>query len=229
MAQMTKSAAAIKKRRRRIRLLKIRRALFLCLCLALAVGSVVLIDKIFGITDTYSNNKQLKALKNTKIPDWIDVQLIDNGRARSGDSLDKVSDIVIHYVGNPSTSAQNNRDYFNQKDTEVCSHFVVGLEGEIIQCLPLYERSVASNSRNRDTISIEVCHPDVSGEFNEDTYNSLVRLVAWLCDVSGIDADNVIRHYDVIGKYCPLYYVEHEDAWEKLKEDIAQEYKNRGE
>ena len=31
---------------------------------------------------------------------------------------------------------------------------------------------------------------------------------------------SVIRHYDVTEKLCPLYYVEHEDAWIQMKADI---------
>ena len=31
---------------------------------------------------------------------------------------------------------------------------------------------------------------------------------------------DVIRHYDVTGKKCPLYYVEHEDEWKKFKEEV---------
>ena len=48
-----------------------------------------------------------------------------------------------------------------------------------------------------------------------------MRLTAYLCDRFSLDADDVIRHYDVTGKLCPLYYVEHEDAWETLRADIA--------
>ena len=32
-----------------------------------------------------------------------------------------------------------------------------------------------------------------------------------------MDVDAVIRHYDVKGKLCPLYYVEHPEAWEQFK------------
>ena len=98
---------------------------------------------------------------------------------------------------------------------------MVGLEGEVIQCVPLGERSAASNSRNRDTISIEVCHPDETGKFNEATYEALVELTAWLCRTGHLRAQEVIRHYDVTGKLCPLYYVEHEEAWQQLLADIA--------
>ncbi len=37
----------------------------------------------------------------------------------------------------------------------------------------------------------------------------------------GLDESAVIRHYDITEKLCPLYYVEHEDAWKQLKKDIG--------
>ena len=96
------------------------------------------------------------------------------------------------------------------------AHFVVGLEGEVIQCVPLDEQSSASNDRNPDTISIEVCHPDSSGKFNDKTYGALVKLTAWLCDEFHLDEKDVIRHYDITGKNCPKYFVEHPKAWEPV-------------
>lgn len=155
------------------------------------------------------------------VPDWVDVQLIPvDGASRRGDKLEAVNDIVIHYVGNPGTGAQNNRNWFANPDSEVSAHFVVGLEGEVILCVPLDEKSSASNWRNRDTISVEVCHPDETGVFTDASYDSLVRLTAWLCDTYGLTARHVIRHYDVTGKKCPLYFVEHEDAWEGFRADV---------
>ena len=130
----------------------------------------------------------------------------------------------IHYVGNPGTSAKANRDYFQRlKDahtTKASSHFVVGLDGEIVQCIPSTEISYASNERNKDTLSIECCHPDETGKFNEATYQSMVNLTGWLCARFGLDSQDVIRHYDVTGKICPKYFVEHEDAWEQFKSDV---------
>lgn len=160
-------------------------------------------------------------LKDAAIPEWIDPQIIDvDGISRRGMELDDIKNIVIHYVGNPGSTAQGNRDYFASESSEVSSHFVVGLQGEIIQCIPLNERSSASNWRNKDTISIEVCHPDTTGAFNEVTYRSLVKLTAWLCETSGLVSEDVIRHYDITGKLCPLYYVENEGAWIRLLQDI---------
>lgn len=166
--------------------------------------------------------ERIQKLKETEIPDWISVQLIDvDGSSRRGTELEDVKDIVIHYVANPGSSAQNNRDYYNSAASNVSSHFLVGLDGEIIQCLPLCEKSSASNWRNNDTISVEVCHPDETGQFTDASYQSLVKLTAWLCGLCKIESDHVIRHYDITGKLCPKYFVEHEDAWAQFRADVA--------
>lgn len=165
--------------------------------------------------------KNKNTVRDESAPDWVDVQLIDvDGHSRRGVKLEEINDIVIHYVGNPGTTAQQNRNYFNNPDSSVSSHFLVGLDGEVIECVPLDEKSSATSERNRDTISIEVCHPDESGKFTDASYQSLVRLTAWLCDTYGLSAEHVIRHYDTCGKECPLYYVVHEDAWEQFRSDV---------
>ena len=183
------------------------------MCICIATG--------FWLYHRYSAVWMVSRMESISVPDWIDVQYIPAGNpSRSGERLEAIRDIVVHYVGNPGTTAQGNHDFYCHEDSVVCSHFVVGLEGEIIQCLPLNEKSAASNHRNKDTISIEVCHPDDTGQFSDVTYDSLVRLVAWLADTCHLDTEHVIRHYDVTGKECPRYYVRNEDAWIQFKEDI---------
>ncbi len=176
-----------------------------------------------GVT-IYKNNgnlfKKELNVKTTEVPEYVDVQLINLGFARTGVKILEINNIVVHYVGNPGSTAQNNRDYFNKSTTQVASHFVIGLDGEIIQCIPIDEKSNASNNRNIDTISIEVCHPDSSGKFNYETYNSLVKLTAWLCDNSNLKSDDVIRHYDITGKECPKYFVDNEYEWNKFLSDV---------
>ena len=116
----------------------------------------------------------------------IDVQLLDvNPYSRPGIESEGVKGVVIHYTANPGATAIANRNYFENlattHDTKVSSHFVVGLDGEVVQCIPTSEMSYATNSRNVDTLSIECCHPDETGKFNEATYDSAVKLSAWLC------------------------------------------------
>lgn len=143
-----------------------------------------------------------------------------NPYSRSGKPLKRVKSIVVHYTGNPGSTAINNRNYFENLRkthlTSASSHFIVGLKGEIIQCIPLNEISYASNQRNKDTISIETCHPDKSGKFNPKTYESLQKLVRALMETYHLDKDDVIRHYDVTGKECPKYYVDHPHEWQKF-------------
>lgn len=145
--------------------------------------------------------------------------------SRPGTPIGKVNAVVIHYVGNPGTTAWQNRQYFESlKDSQVTaasSHYIIGLNGEIIQCVPLDEISYCSNSRNSDTIAIECCHPDDTGQFNENTYRSLVRLTAALCRTYGLEPEkDLLRHYDITKKMCPLYFVENEDEWENFKMDV---------
>ena len=167
--------------------------------------------------------KKVFELATTPIPEWIDQQIIKvDGDSRRGVMLEGVRNIVIHYVGNPGTTAQQNRDYYANPASDVSSHFVIGLKGEIIQCIPLHEKSSASNHRNKDTISIEVCHPDESGKFTDASYQSLVKLTVWLCEICDLDSGDVIRHYDITGKQCPLYFVTYEDKWEQFKQEINQ-------
>lgn len=155
----------------------------------------------------------------------LDVELLTvNAYSRPGTALEKVNGIVIHYTANPGATAIANRNYFeNLKDThttKASSHFVVGLEGEIVQCIPTAEIAYASNDRNSDTISIECCYKNEDGSFEQATYDSVIKLTAWLCAKFGLTSEDVIRHYDVTGKLCPLYYVEHEDAWAQFKKDV---------
>ena len=194
---------------------------FALLCLALVLGSVAV-----GI---WWGTRGLPG-EDIAVPDYVEQDYIPvNDWSRPGTPLEDINAVVIHYVGNPGTTARANRNYFaslssGKEGTYASSHFVVGLEGEVVQCVPLTEVAYASNTRNGDTVSIEVCHPDETGEVSPVTYGRCVELAAWLCREFKLDPEtDVIRHYDVTGKECPLYYVEHPEAWERLKADVAAE------
>lgn len=157
-------------------------------------------------------------------PEITELFLTPNEYSRPQEALEEINGIVVHYTANPGTDALANRNYFeglkDSHTTKVSSHFIIGLDGTIIQCIPLDEIAYASNKRNLDTISIECCHKDESGKFTKATYRSLVELLAWLCGEYNLKEENIIRHYDVTGKDCPRYYVKHEDKWTELKIDV---------
>ena len=161
------------------------------------------------------------------LPDWIQEKPLPvNEWSRPGEGVEAVNGIVVHYVGNPGTSAEQNWGYFaglaDSHETYASSNFLVGLDGEILLCVPLGEVAYCSSQRNGDTISIEVCHPDDSGVFTQESYDALVKLVNWLRDFYELSPEQVIRHYDVTGKVCPKYYVDHPEAWEEFRAELAQ-------
>ncbi len=214
------------KRKRRRKIILRRFIIFLMFVFMIVSGTMLFKSFLSGRIEKKSREEaknRITELKNAELPEYVDSQIIHiHNTARTGTKLTDIKNIVIHYVGNPNTTAQNNRDYYDKADTEVSSHFVIGLSGEVIQCVPLDEKSAASNNRNKDTISIEVCHPDKTGKFNDQTYDSLIKLTAWLLEKTGLDENDVIRHYDITGKLCPLYYVNNESAWDTLKADIKE-------
>ncbi len=213
----------LRRRKRRCRLRRLRKVLFrLLLVAAVGAGLVFLCLRLSQLS---MFRKKIDVSKLDK-PQWIEENYIKpNPYSRPQTELEWVNGIVVHYVGNPGTTARQNQSYFNglaeSHKTYASSHFVIGLEGEVIQCVPLDEIAYCSNDRNQDTISIECCHPDESGEFTQATYDSLVRLTQWLCESFKLDgSEDVIRHYDVTGKECPLYYVRNQEAWEQFIRDL---------
>lgn len=187
---------------------------------------VTLIGMKFFELGPFSNRyrEQEQGEMRIKQPD-IQVELLtENPYSRPGLQSDKIRNIVVHYTANPGTSAKQNRNYFeglkDSKKTKASSHFIVGLDGEIIQCVPTWEIAYASNERNSDSVSIETCHLRTDGAYTKETYESLVHLTAWLCEKFELTEDDIIRHYDVTGKICPKYFVDHEEAWEQFKQDV---------
>lgn len=212
--------------KRKVRIHWGRVALFALIVVLVFVGLAFVLSRCFPFREELQD----------RAPQYVKKEYLKKNQwSRPGDRLTEVNDIVIHYVANPGTSAEANRNYFNNLSnpksnpagTKASSHFIVGLSGEVIQCIPLTEIAYANAPRNGDTISIEVCHPDESGQFAEETTASVVRLTADLLKEYGLSAEHVIRHHDVSGKACPKYYVEHEDAWEQLKADIREELEKK--
>ena len=181
--------------------------------------------------------------------------LTPNKYSRPQIPLQKVTKIAVHYVGNPNTSAINNRNYFeglksqipdstgkyclntdgtyqmyNGQKVEirsVSSHFLIGLQGEIIQNIPLNEISYCTNQANTYSISIECCHPDSTGKFNEATERSLAELCAYLLEKYGLTVDDIIRHYDVTRKQCPLYWSPTKYQPAEVANGRFEEFKNK--
>ena len=191
---------------------------FACICLAIFITIFSTSYRRSQVIQTRTTSESYKSLAIQE--DFLTV----NEYSRPQTKLKKVNNIVIHYTANPGSDAVANRNYFESlKDshiTHASSHFIVGLDGTIVQCIPLTEIAYASNDRNIDTISIECCHPNENGKFTKETYDSLLELCTYLCKTYNLSSEDLIRHYDVTEKICPKYYVEHPKKWEKLKNDV---------
>lgn len=183
-------------------------------------GEVVVKDEGFmsALSDKVSGKKVAP-------PEILEDYLEVNEYSRPGTPLRKVKNVFVHYTANPGTSAQQNRSYFaNLAETQersASAHFIIGYEGELLQCIPLDEQAYAVATRNEDSISIECCYLAEDGSFTPETYETLLHTLAWLLDEYHLSTKDILRHYDCGGKKCPLYYVDHEDAWEQLLVDVG--------
>ncbi len=238
-SQDSRRDRAVQRRRQAKR----RRAYFYrTIACAMVLGCTVLVVMMLGMA--YESVQQWKEKDNTETSSFVKTQVFDkigeskieapeiatdllevNDYSRPGTKLTEVKNIFVHYTANPGTSAANNRSYFANlpitKERSASAHYIIGYEGEIIQCIPSDEQAFAVISRNEDSLSIECCYLDKEeGKFTQETYDSLVHMLAWLLQEYDLKSSDILRHYDCGGKLCPLYYVEHEDAWEKLLADV---------
>jgi N-acetylmuramoyl-L-alanine amidase len=171
--------------------------------------------------------------------------LTKNKYSRPCTLLKDVKGIVIHWVANPGSTAQGNRNYFEGLKDQVppnngrfaSAHYIIGLRGEIIRCVPDKEvcYHVGANTYTNDalrrlssypnncTIGIELCHPDADGKFTAETLGSCRELVASLFVKYGLSKDDLWRHYDVTGKLCPKYFVDHADEWNTFRTSFQEE------
>ena len=199
------------------------------------IAALVLFITLLVVAGTRRQKAEKQTVSEKTYPDiTFDVRFLDpNPFSRPQLALKKVHAIVVHYTANPGVDAVANRNYFNnlpkanerkQKKTYASSHFVIGLDGTIVQCIPLEEMAYASNDRNSDTVSIECCHKKENGKFTAQTQAALIQLCTYLCIKFDLTEENLIRHYDVTGKICPKYFVEHPDAWETFKKDVGMEF-----
>jgi len=152
-----------------------------------------------------------------------------NPYSRAGESLHSARAIVMHWVGNPGTSAEANRNFFeSRKDGKQgygSAHYIIDLNGEILECIPTgeaawhvgsktytaYTRSyLTSGNPNYCTIGIEMCHPRIDGAFAYSTLQSACELAASICGELHLNPyRDITTHKAVVGwKDCPKYWCE---------------------
>lgn len=162
-----------------------------------------------------------------------------NPYSRPNRKLSKVKAVVIHWVANSGSSAQANRNFFeNRKAGKTgygSAHYIV--EGKkVVQCLPIDEMGyhVGSNVYtasclrnlgsypNNNTLGIEMTHPDGTGKPTAETYATTVELAAYLLKINNLTSENLWTHQQVVGwKNCHKYYVENAKEWVQFVGDVS--------
>ena len=139
--------------------------------------------------------------------------------------------IVVHYTAGTTSragSARNTALYFSNYGINASADFIVD-DSTIVQFNPdlrnyscwhcgdgkNYNKggSFYGKCTNFNSIGIEVCSTNNTGTmtqandthyyFTDAVVNKTVELVKYLMKTYNIPASNVIRHYDVTGKWCP--------------------------
>jgi len=141
--------------------------------------------------------------------------------------------IIVHWIANPMTTAMMNRNYFdslkNGTGVYASAHEIIGLEGEVVICLPKNEMAYHVGSKtytqkaldllgsypNNSTYGIECCHLDWKGTMTNETYSSLVERCATLCEEFNLNAlTDIWTHKQVVGwKDCHRWFVDNHEAW----------------
>ncbi|MEF2699893.1 MAG: peptidoglycan recognition family protein [Oscillospiraceae bacterium] len=135
--------------------------------------------------------------------------------------------LVVHYTGAPGTARNNGAYFASRGDIGASAHYFVD-EYDVVQSVPDTARAwhcgAASyrhpECRNDNSLGVELCcDQDAAGRWRFDpaTVANAVQLIRTLMAQYNIDADHVVRHYDVTGKVCPEPYVRDAAAWAEFK------------
>ena len=135
--------------------------------------------------------------------------------------------LVVHYTGAPGTARNNGAYFASRGDIGASAHYFVDAQ-DIVQSVLDGDRAwhcgAASyrhpECRNDNSIGVELCcytNGDGIWYFAPETVDNAVQLVRSLMERYGIDADHVVRHYDVTGKVCPEPFVRDAAAWAEFK------------
>ena len=144
-----------------------------------------------------------------------------------------VRHIVVHYTGTPGDTAENEGLYFSRNDTQKTSaHYFVD-EHEVIRSVP--EEYVAyhcggmfyyhDSCRNSNSIGVEICTKrSANGAyyFHPEAVARAQALIRELMERYQVPQENVVRHFDVTHKLCPMPFVgEGQALWEEFREGLV--------
>lgn len=146
--------------------------------------------------------------------------------------LKDVKYVVIHNTGNVGDIAKSNANYFKNNKSRFCgATYIIGRKGVVYQCCkleyrpyavggndyPSFKREIFPKPTNVNSISIELCDiadKDISKK-QLKVLKKIIKDIRKHCP----NIIDVIRHYDVNGKPCPIRYTD-KTKWSKLHKKL---------
>lgn len=164
------------------------------------------------------------------------------GNARA---LNTIKYIAIHYTANDGDTALSNAKYFARGNRGASAHYFVDSNNIVQSVEDNYVAWSVGGSKysdcsktgggkfygvcnNSNSINIELCDDIKNGNIypTEAAISNAIDLVRSLMEKYNISSNNVIRHFDVTGKKCPMYWCgdsQKNGKWQKFKNSILEE------
>lgn len=150
--------------------------------------------------------------------------------------------IVVHFTANDGDHDESNANYFRTPNRAASAHYFVDDDSvtQSVYCTRIawsvggrkYTSCKTSGGgklygicTNANSISIELCDTVRDGKFKptQATLDNAVILIKKLMKRYNVPTSRVIRHFDVTGKLCPVYFCnskENDAAWEQFKKQL---------
>ena len=145
---------------------------------------------------------------------------------RPNEKLKGVYKIVLPDAPIKNKSGIKNRNYINnlkyQDDIFSSYHYIIGINGEIINLIPEDEVSIHTGNIEFDfhSISIAICSYNLN-KISSKTLNSLSVLSNYLLKKYNLNHKyDLIRCYDIINKRSPIFFVDNPYLYYDFKETI---------
>lgn len=137
----------------------------------------------------------------------IKQELIDAGRYNIKSPYKMIPlGICVHNTANDAPAA-NEMAYMKGNVFETSFHLAVD-DKEAIQAIP-FDRNAwhagdgGSGVGNRNYIAIEICYSRSGGPLFDKAEDNAIEVIAQLCKEFGWSVNNIRKHQDFSGKYCP--------------------------
>ena len=140
-------------------------------------------------------------------------------------ALSTIKYIVIHYTANDGDTAISNAKYFANGSRGASAHYFVDSKNIVQSVKDDYVAWAVGGNKyddttktcggkfygkcnNNNSLSIEICDDIKNNAIypTDSTINNIIELVRTLMKKYNISINNVIRHFDVTGKKCPMYW-----------------------